>query len=57
MLIKNAVIVIDSGFSQDVVAQVKNLIGFYDLNSCIAVTGAPLIIGLLFSHFFTPWVS
>lgn len=45
MSIKNAVIVIDSGFSQDVVAQVKNLIGFYDLNSGIAVTGAPLIKG------------
>lgn len=45
MSIQNAVIVIDSGFSQDVVAQVKNLIGFYDLNSGIAVTGAPLIKG------------
>lgn len=45
MSIKNAVIVIDSGFSQEVVAQVKNLIGFYDLNSGIAVTGAPLIKG------------
>ena len=45
MSIKNAVIVIDSGFSQDVVAQVKNLIGFYDLNSGITVTGAPLIKG------------
>lgn len=45
MSIKNAVIIIDSGFSQDAVAQVKNLIGFYDLNSGIAVTGAPLIAG------------
>lgn len=45
MSIKNAVIVIDSGFSQEVVGWVKNLIGFYDLNSGIAVTGAPLIKG------------
>lgn len=45
MSIKNAVIIVDSGFSQDAVAQVKNLIGFYDLNSGIAISGAPLIEG------------
>jgi hypothetical protein len=45
MSFKNAVIIIDSGFSQDAVGQVKNLIGFYDLNSGIAISGAPLIAG------------
>lgn len=45
MSFKNAVIIVDSGFSQEVVAQVKNLIGFYDLNSGISISGAPLIEG------------
>lgn len=45
MSINNAVIIIDSGFSQEAVVQVKHLIGFYDLNSGVTVTGAPFIAG------------
>ncbi|CAN5560951.1 hypothetical protein BH11CYA1_BH11CYA1_25790 [soil metagenome] len=45
MSTKNAVIIVDSGFSRDAVAKVKKLIAFYDLTSGITVTGTPFIAG------------
>jgi hypothetical protein len=42
---KVAVIVLDSGFTRDSVARVKNLLGYYDLNTGICAVGQPMVGG------------
>ncbi len=42
---KVAVIIVDSGFAPSSVTRVKNLLGYLDLNSGIAVVGKPMVEG------------